>query len=618
MKNLLSLVLFLITTLSLMAQNSVITYTAAQKLPETTDVNSSGLHTNAFGYYANIISHTFADSVGTITFDDVVNQLGYRAFYDCDKLLSIDLDGCSIDTIGKEAFANCNNLSYVVMPAFTWYIGERAFANCAFSDLIIPRSLRKIYSNSFSGCSNLERIDVDEDNDVYDSRDNCNAIIETASNTLLLGCQNTKIPNGVTSIGDYAFYGCSRLTSITIPYSRTSYGNYAFYGCSRLASMTSTNTVVSFGDWVFSGCTSLKNVKIGNSVVSVGRGAYSGCTGLLSVRIGSSLTNLGEDVFYGCTKLASIIVESDNTKYDSRNDCNAIVETATNTLLVGCQNTVIPNSVTSIGECAFCACPVLTSITIPSSVTSIGKEAFNGCRNVTTITCLSLTPPTLGSSAFQSVPRNIPLYVHESAVPAYQAAAQWNEFDIQPLLVDVNPISQDTMQLTWLPVDSAAMYQLHIYSDQISLDTTLCIAADSLNGGIRYTVSPAPKRINRVILDDISTTVVITIDPLSGMSASSPFVVTVSTDSKGKININYDLQVFSGSEVIMQEEGSFTLNQPLPAVEAIDNVISLNSGKSHYVFDLNGRSYPLSHWSSLPAGIYVLRNGEKVNRFYKR
>ena len=161
---------------------------------------------------------------------------------------------------------------------------------------------------------------------------------------------------GVKSIGSSAFSNCSGLTSITIPNSVTSIGSSAFSGCSGLTSITIPNSVTSIGSYAFSGCSGLTSITIPNSVTSIGNYAFRSCSGLISIK-----------------------VEDGNPKYDSRNNCNAIIQKSNNSLIVGCKNTVIPNSVTNIGEYAFSECYGLTSITIPNSVTSIGSFAFSWC-----------------------------------------------------------------------------------------------------------------------------------------------------------------------------------------------------------------------------------------------
>lgn len=193
------------------------------------------------------------------------------------------------------------------------------------------------------------------------------------------------IKKGVTSIGDYAFYGCPGLISVTIPNSVTSIGNSAFDNCSCLTSITIPNSVTSIGNRAFQYCSGITSIIIPNCVTSIGYNAFWGCRGLTSIIIPNSVTSIGNSAFGGCSDLTSIKVETGNEYYDSRNDCNAIIRKSDNTLVCGCMNTVIPNSVTSIGGSAFANCSGLASIIIPNNVTSIGNNAFASCSALTSI-----------------------------------------------------------------------------------------------------------------------------------------------------------------------------------------------------------------------------------------
>ena len=203
----------------------------------------------------------------------------------------------------------------------------------------------------------------------------------------------------VTSIRNETFYRCTGLTSVEIPSSVTSISYAAFYGCTGLTSITIPNSVKYIDDCAFEGCKGLTSIEIPNSVTNIDAGAFEGCKGLTSVTIPSSVTSIGYSAFGGCSGLEQITVASGNTTYDSRDNCNAIIETASNTLVAGCKNTIIPNSVTSIGSYAFYGCTGLSSIIIPEGVTSIGESAFDACTGLTSITIPS-SVESIGWGAF--------------------------------------------------------------------------------------------------------------------------------------------------------------------------------------------------------------------------
>ncbi|MBQ8060217.1 MAG: leucine-rich repeat protein, partial [Prevotella sp.] len=376
----------------------------------------------------------------SVTIPNSVTSIGSWAFYNCSGLTSVTIPN-SVTSIGSWAFSGCSGLTSVTIPNSVTSINSYAFYGCSGqTSVTIPESVTSIGDGVFSSCSGLTEIKVADGNNVYDSRNNCNAIINTSSNTLIAGCKNTIIPNSVTSIGSNAFDGCSGLTSVTIPNSVTSIGSAAFYGCSGLASVTIPNSVTSIVGSAFSSCSGLKSATIPNSVTSIGDNAFKGCSRLTSVTIPNSVTSIGSSAFEGCRSLTSVTIPNSVTSIGSYAfyDCSGLtsitwnaknypaissyssspfydIRTQIKKFIIGddvtsipsymcyemsnLKSVIIPNSVTSIGAEAFNKCRGLTSVTIPNSVTSIGAEAFIGCSGLTSVT-IPNSVTTISSSAF--------------------------------------------------------------------------------------------------------------------------------------------------------------------------------------------------------------------------
>ena len=393
----------------------------------------------------------------------------------------------NVTAIDEVAFQYCYTLTSVTIPEGITKIGEWAFCFCnELKSVNLPKTVTKVGYDAFGHCATLGSIEIDSDNPVYDSRDNCNAIIETETGNLLFGCNSTVIPNGVTVICEDAFWGLSGLESVTIPPTVTKIDTYAFGVCSGLKSVFISKSVAELSDQVFADCINLDNIVVDsenpyydsrdncnaiiktetnklvygsnntvipNTVTSIGDHAFWGRNGLTSIYIPSSVEQIESYAFCNCPAIESIVVDSENPVFNSRDNCNAILY-YDSYLMYGCKNTVIPDcvktiyynafqgctgltefsipeNVTTIANNVFRDCSSLKRIDIPKSITALGSYIFWGCSSLELIHCEieDIDAVRQGNSMFYRVPTSTCiLEVPAGTKQAYQNAPQWKDF----------------------------------------------------------------------------------------------------------------------------------------------------------------------------------------------
>lgn len=353
------------------------------------------------GSVSGFIKEEYLDQAKSLIIKNI-RWIKSSAFKNCKNVTTVTFDpsgNLDVESIGDYAFKDCSSLKAITIPEHVSEMGRYVFYNCTSLESIkISANVSKIGSRMFAGCPNLMSIVVEEGNKKYDSRENCNAIVETATNTLVCGTENSTIPSTVTAIGGSAFAetglknlvipegiksiqisafeGCQNLESVVLPNSLNGMG-YNVFRKSGLTSIVIPEGITSLPDGTFSECKNLKSVTL-PSTLKIIENAFSN-SGLTSIFIPKGVTRIYSTSFNYCENLSTISVSDENTTYDSRNNCNAIIQTAANQIVRGTFNTIIPNTVTSIGDNAFNGINSLTSIVIPESVTSIGQQAFSFC-----------------------------------------------------------------------------------------------------------------------------------------------------------------------------------------------------------------------------------------------
>ena len=253
-----------------------------------------------------------------------------------------------------------------------------------------------------------------------------------------MGAENLKsviVPEGVTRLGNNAFKYNYALESIVLPSTLTTLGNSVFSECNTLESIILPESLTNIGEYGFAKCYKLKSITIPENVTTIGSMAFEDCTSLTTLFISKAVTSMGR-IIPGCTNLSAIVVDKDNPVYDSRNNCDAILEKGTNKLIMGCKATVIPEDVTSLEASCFRE-QGITSIVIPASVQEIYTYAFMGCSDLLSIECKGLTPPKLkNASWFYLMNENCVLTVPYGKIQAY-ADAGWKKISDGGNFLDV-------------------------------------------------------------------------------------------------------------------------------------------------------------------------------------
>ena len=383
-------------------------------------INSNALASKTYNTSNSNLKSIFGAQVTEFVIGEDVTAIGDYAFYKYDGITSVTFSGTSkLQTIGQQAFSQCTSLSSISIPESVTSIGHIAFYEC----------------------SNLTKVTINSDAIASKTYQFGGSNLKT-----IFGAQVTEyvIGEDVTAIGDYAFNGCSNMTSITISDNVTSLGNNAFSSCRGLTSITIPENVESIGNGAFSSCTGLESVTIPENVKNIGNNAFRSCTGLTSVAIPENVTTIGDKAFDDCTNLTKVTINNDAiasktytsssslknifgaqvTEYILGEDVTAIGDYAfsgcanltsitipdnVTTLggyafqyCTGLESIIIPENVTSVGVYAFRSCTGLTSVTIPENVTTIGEQTFCGCTNLASVTFSDASKlETIGEQAFK-------------------------------------------------------------------------------------------------------------------------------------------------------------------------------------------------------------------------
>lgn len=345
------------------------------------------------------------------------------------------------DVLGMQALQFSHNLEEVKLPNTLKALGRNSFSDSGIKKIVIPKSVTEIGPDVFYWCDQLASIVVEDGNPIFDSRENCNAIIETATNTLRIGCRSTVVPSSVVAIGRSAFSGVQGLTSVDLP----------------------------------------------DGVTSIGEGAFWADQGLSSVYLSKSITDMGSGPFVGCANVKTFVIDPENPVYDSRNNCNAIIETATNTLIQGFSSTKIPEGIEKIAASAFMY-QNLTSIEIPASVREIGANVFKYCHDLATVISHIKKPFPVNSTVFEAnkLSESAVLYVPFGTKNAYATTSGWGSI---PNIVEMEPTGEELNQHAVSVVDADFGKQYAGLDNQVEVPITVVGGSIDPITNIDYTIT---------------------------------------------------------------------------------------------------------------------------------
>lgn len=393
-----------------------------------------------------------------------VDNLTYEVKYETPNTVKVTgYENTPTGTLNIPAAVTYEGTQYTVT-----HIEEYAFYECEeITEICLPNSVTNIGNAAFSRCYALTQFNVESENTVYSSED---GVLFNKNKTTLLHYPSSKaassynVPDGVITIGNYAFHNSKALTQITLPNSVVNIGEWAFDNCDILQQITMGNSVSTIGygafqscdvltqvtlpesmttidGWAFGSCQMLTQINLPNSITTIGEYAFSGCSALTQITLPNSMTTIENWTFGSCGTLTQVVIPNSITtiKDGAFYGCYSLVEAHLPNSITSIGNTAfyrcssleqinIPEGITSIKQSTFYYCHALTQLTLPGSITRIGQSAFTNCSAITQITSLATVPPTVERNAFKNINRDIPVYVPAEAVEAYRTADTWREF----------------------------------------------------------------------------------------------------------------------------------------------------------------------------------------------